>query len=68
MTGTTTTTTSNIGQQANNNNDAATVDHSKPLDLGRTLPLEQDSFSACLLVKDNNDILNEYSYLRDGNT
>jgi hypothetical protein len=31
-----------------------------PLELGRVLPLEQDSFSACLLIKDDNDILNEW--------
>jgi hypothetical protein len=33
---------------------------SNSLELGLSLPLEQDSFSACLLVKDDNDILNEW--------
>ena len=32
----------------------------QPLMLGKVLPLEQDSFSGCLLLKDDNDILNEW--------
>ncbi|KAL3928859.1 MAG: hypothetical protein SGBAC_012466 [Bacillariaceae sp.] len=32
----------------------------KPPKLGISLPLEQDSFSVCMLIKDDNDILNEW--------
>jgi hypothetical protein len=39
---------------------AASSSSSSSLELGLSLPLEQDSFSACLLVKDDNDILNEW--------
>jgi hypothetical protein len=50
---------------SNNDNSIATKNDNdslpaKPLALGRTLPLEDDNFSACLLVKDDNDILNEW--------
>ena len=32
----------------------------QPEELGLSLPLQQDSFSACLLIRDDNDILNEW--------
>jgi len=32
----------------------------KPPKLGISLPLEQDSFSVCMLIKDDNDILSEW--------
>ena len=51
----------NINSNDNENHEDETTNlNDPPAELGLSLPLDQDSFSACLLIRDDNDILNEW--------
>ena len=49
-----------INVNNNNNNDVDNDEIVPPPKFGPEIPLDDDSFSACLLLKDDNDILNEW--------